>query len=65
MQHSIPYTPHQNGVVERKNRSLKEMEISMMEAKNLPPNFWVEAIKCASYIQNSVPHKKLYVRTPF
>ena len=23
MQHSIPYTPHQNGVAERKNRSLK------------------------------------------
>ena len=37
MQHSIPYTPQQNGVAERKNRSLKEMETSMMEAKTLPP----------------------------
>ena len=38
-QHSIPYTPHQNGIDERKNISLKEMETSMMEAKTLPPNF--------------------------
>ena len=50
MQHSIPYTPQQNFVAKRKNRSLKEMATCMMEAKTLPPNFWVEAIKCASYI---------------
>ena len=31
----------------------------MMEAKNLPPNFWTEAINCASYIQNRVAHNKL------
>ena len=37
MQHSIPYTPQQNGVAERKNRSLKEMETCMMEAKTFPP----------------------------
>ena len=36
MQHSIPYTPQQNGVAERKNRSLKEMATFMMEAKTLP-----------------------------
>ena len=39
MHHSIPYTPQKNGVAERKNRSLKEMETCMMEAKNLPPKF--------------------------
>ena len=32
MQHSIPYTPQQNGVAKRKNRSLKEMATCMMEA---------------------------------
>ena len=37
----------------------------MMEAKNFPPNFWAEAIKCTSYIQNRVPHKNLYGITPF
>ena len=38
--HLIPYTPQQNGVPKRKNRSLKEMETCMMEAKTLPPKFW-------------------------
>ena len=33
MQHSIPYTPQQNGVTQRKNRSLKKMETCMMEDK--------------------------------
>ena len=50
MQHSIPYTPQQNGVAERKNRSLKEMATCMMEAKTLPPKCWAEALNCASYI---------------
>ena len=50
MQHSISYTPQQNGVAERKNRSLKEMATCRMESKTFPPNFWGEAINCASYI---------------
>ena len=50
MQHSIPYTPQQNGVGERKNKSLKEMATCMIEAKTLLPKFWVEAMKYASYI---------------
>ena len=65
MHHSIPYTPQQNGVAERKNISLKEMATSMMEANNLPPKFWAKAIKFAAYIQNSIPHKQLYGMTPF
>ena len=44
MQHSIPYTPQQNGVAVRKNRSLKEMATYMVESKRLTPNFWVETI---------------------
>ena len=57
MQHSIPYTPQENGVAERNNRSLKEMATCMMEAKTLPPKFWAKDINCAPYIQNRVLHK--------
>ena len=65
MQHSIPYTLQQNGVAGRKNRSLKEMETCMMEDKTFPTKFWAEAINCASYIKNRVPHKQLDGVTPF
>ena len=44
---------------------LKEMETCTMEAKTLPPKFWVEAINYASYIQNRVTHKQLDGMTPF
>ena len=52
MQHSIPYTPQQNGVAERKNKSLKEMATCMMEANTLPPNFWARSYKlCSLYLE--------------
>ena len=65
MEHSVPYTPQQNGVAERKNRSLKEMKTCLLQAKNLPPSLWAEVVNCASYIQNRVPHKSVVGATPF
>ena len=41
MQHSVPYTPQQNGVAECKNRALKEMATSTLDAKYLSHNIWV------------------------
>ena len=65
MEHSVPYTPLQNGVAERKNRSLKEMETCLVHGKNLPPSLWEEAVNCVSYLHNRVPHKLLVGATPF
>ena len=65
MEHSFSYTPQQNGVAERKNRSLKEMATYLLQAKNLPPSLWAEAVNCASYIHNRVPHKSVVGTTPF
>ena len=65
MQHSTPYTPQQNGVAERKNRSLKEMETCMIEVRELNPKIWVEAIFYAAHIQNKSFHKLLKVMTPY
>ena len=61
----MPYTPQQNGVAERKDGALKEMETCMMEEKDLSPKIWDEAINCAAYFQNRSPHKYLDGKTPY
>ena len=65
MEHSVPYTPQENGEAERKNRSLKEMETCLLHANNIPPYLWEEFINCASYLLNRVPHKSMVWATPF
>ena len=50
MQHSVPYTPQQNGVVECKNRALKEMTTCMLEDEYLSPKLWDEDINCVAYV---------------
>jgi transposase InsO family protein len=37
---SVPYTPQQNGVVERKNRTLIEAARTMLDEHKTPDNFW-------------------------
>eukprot|EP00253_Pinus_taeda_P003836 PITA_03836 len=64
MQHTVPYTPQQNGVSERKNRTLKEMANCMLQSKELSLNYWAEAINCANYILNRTPTKALKNITP-
>ena len=59
IQHSVPYTPQQNDVAERKNRSLKEMTTCMLESKKLAANLWAEAMHAAAYIKNRVPHSSV------
>ncbi|GJU82138.1 zinc finger, CCHC-type containing protein [Tanacetum coccineum] len=43
-QTTAPYTPQQNGVAERKNRTLKEMVNSMLSYSGLSEGFWGEAM---------------------
>jgi hypothetical protein len=59
MQHTVPYTPQQNGVAERKNCTLKEMANCMIQSKGLSLQYWAEAINCANYIVNHTPTKAL------
>ena len=64
MQHTVPYTPQQNGVSERKNCTLKEMASYMLQSKGLSLNFWAKEINCANYIINHTPTKVLRNVTP-
>ena len=46
------HTPQQNGVVERRNRTVMEMARCMALGKGLPRSFWAEAVNTAVYILN-------------
>jgi transposase InsO family protein len=50
--YSCSYSPQQNGVVERKNMHIAEITRAMLNEKNLPNYFWVEAIVIIIYILN-------------
>ncbi|PWA38442.1 gag-pol polyprotein [Artemisia annua] len=62
---TAPYSPQQNGVVERKNRTVLSTTRSMMKAMKLPLTFWAEAVKHAIYILNRVPTRALEDKTPY
>ncbi|KAL0286312.1 UNVERIFIED_CONTAM: Retrovirus-related Pol polyprotein from transposon TNT 1-94 [Sesamum angustifolium] len=63
-QYTMPGTPQQNGVAERRNRTLMDMVRSMMSHTNLSLELWSEALKTAVYILNRVP-SKVVPKTPF
>lgn len=63
-QYTMPGTPQQNGVAERRNRTLMDMVRSMLANTNLPQNLWTEALKTAVHILNRVPSKSV-PKTPF
>ena len=62
-QTSCPDTPQQNGVVERKNRTLLEISRALMFETRMPVRFWTEAIAIATYLINRLPTKTLYFKT--
>jgi hypothetical protein len=64
MQHIVPYTPQQNGVTERKHRTLKEMANCMIQSKGLSLKYWAKTINCANYIVKRTPTKALKNITP-
>ena len=47
---TTPYSPQSNGVVECKNRTLKEMMNAMLISSGLPQNMWGEAILSSNYL---------------
>ncbi|RVW41039.1 Retrovirus-related Pol polyprotein from transposon TNT 1-94 [Vitis vinifera] len=64
-QYTMPGSPDQNDVAERRNRTLLDMVRSMFSSSKLPKFLWTEAFKTAVYILNRVPtkEKKLNPRT--
>jgi len=60
----MPHTPEQNGVVERKNRSIVEAVRAMHHDQGHPKFLWAEAANTVVYVQNECPHQALDCKTP-
>ncbi|GJV44112.1 putative ribonuclease H-like domain-containing protein [Tanacetum coccineum] len=63
--YSNPRTPQQNGVAERKNRTLIEAARTMLADSKLPTMFWTEAVSTACYVLNRVSITNPHNKTPY
>nr|GFB83814.1 retrovirus-related Pol polyprotein from transposon TNT 1-94 [Tanacetum cinerariifolium] len=64
-QFSAARTPQQNGVVERRNRTLVEAARTMLTFANLPLFLWAEAIATTCFTQNRLIIHKRFDKTPY
>ncbi|GJW09088.1 putative ribonuclease H-like domain-containing protein [Tanacetum coccineum] len=64
-EYSNARTPQQNGVAERKNRTLIEAARTMLADSFLPNTFWAEAVSTACYVLNRVLVTKPHNKTPY
>jgi transposase InsO family protein len=64
VQYTAPYSAFQNGVAERKNRTLMEAARCMLIDAEMKKKYWAEAVNTACYLQNILPSKAVD-KTPF
>jgi hypothetical protein len=62
---SSPYTSQQNGVVERKNRTLLDMARTMLDEYKTPDQFWAEAINTVCYSINRLYLHRILKKTSY
>jgi hypothetical protein len=60
---TTPYNPQQNGVAERKNRTIMEVVKTMIHDQYVPMCLWVEATMTPIYVQNRFSHSELGFKT--
>jgi hypothetical protein len=62
---SSPYMPQQNGVVERKNRTLLDMAMTMLDEYKTSDRFWAEAVNTACYAINRLYLHRILKKTSY
>ena len=55
MEYTTAYTPEENTVAERLNRTIIQMVRYMLEYADLPDGFWPETALYANYLKNVLP----------
>jgi transposase InsO family protein len=61
---TTPYNPKQNGVAERKNKTIMEAFNTMVHDQDLPMQLWAEDSRTMMYVQNILSHTELGFKTP-
>ncbi|KAE9332807.1 hypothetical protein PR003_g14330, partial [Phytophthora rubi] len=64
-QRTVPYSPQQNGVAERMNRTIMEKARSMLHYKSVPTEWWAEAVSTAVYLINRSTNTQHTSVTPY
>jgi transposase InsO family protein len=64
-QTTVAYTPQQNGVAERMNRTLMESVRSMLFGAKLPEKYWGYAVVAAAYVRNRCWSQRLKHKSPY
>jgi hypothetical protein len=62
---TVPYSPSQNGVFERRNQMVIGVARSLLKAKEIPGKFWGEVVVTAMYILNRSMSKGAGGRTSY
>ncbi|GJX36990.1 retrovirus-related pol polyprotein from transposon TNT 1-94 [Tanacetum coccineum] len=62
---SSPRTPQSNRVVERKNHTLQEMSMTMLNEQSIPHKFWCNAVDTSTYIINRISIGHILGKTPY
>jgi hypothetical protein len=61
----VDRTPQQNGVVERKNRTVHEMDRTMLMDSKLTDIFWTHVVHTMVHIQNRLMLRNTTGKTPY
>ncbi|KAK3121549.1 hypothetical protein QOZ80_8BG0656020 [Eleusine coracana subsp. coracana] len=62
---TVPYTPQQNGVMERRNQTVLATARALLKQRKVPALYWGEAVSMAIFLLNHAPTKALDGLTPY
>jgi transposase InsO family protein len=62
---TAPYSPQQNGIIERRNQTIVEMARCLLKSMDVLSRFWGEAVRIAVYIMNRAPTRALNDMAPY